>query len=161
MDYGCSTVLEPRGVAHTPRRHDGVSSATVRRDSTHEVAPGLNGSTPVAVRYAWSNEVDSCCESLAPTQACQPEAGLPDLQREQHAARQSFLCADRRRQMRLYSPSSVQPLKSLITILNTADRDRRGLAAVADCMRHHAPRFPKNATGTFWVYSNHSIRLPN
>ena len=74
MDYGCSTVLEPRGVAHTPRRHDGVSSATVRRDSTHEVAPGLNGSTPVAVRYAWSNEVDSCCESLAPTQACQPEA---------------------------------------------------------------------------------------
>ena len=34
----------------------------------------LNGSTPVAVRYAWSNERDSCCESLEPTQACQPAA---------------------------------------------------------------------------------------
>ena len=34
----------------------------------------LNGTAPVAVRYAWSNEQDSCCESLSPTQPCKPAA---------------------------------------------------------------------------------------
>ena len=34
----------------------------------------LNGASPVAMRYAWSNERDSCCESLGPTQECTPAA---------------------------------------------------------------------------------------
>ena len=34
----------------------------------------LNGATPIALRYAWDNEKDSCCQSTGPTTWCEPAA---------------------------------------------------------------------------------------
>ena len=32
------------------------------------------GWTPIALRYAWDNEKDSCCQSTGPTTWCEPAA---------------------------------------------------------------------------------------
>jgi hypothetical protein len=34
----------------------------------------LNGAAPLALRYAWDNEKDSCCQSEGPTSWCEPAA---------------------------------------------------------------------------------------
>lgn len=49
----------------------------VKQKSDTEVSvdlSALKGATPQALRYAWDNEHDSCCQSTGPTKWCEPAA---------------------------------------------------------------------------------------
>ena len=69
-----AAMLRARGRGDTPGMWLRVGVKALSATSVVLDLSSLNGSVPVAVRYAWSNERDSCCEAVDPTHPCTPAA---------------------------------------------------------------------------------------